>query len=353
MTIHNIINVLVPNMCGAEKIVCQLHSGLLAKGMDSRLIALVGDPSKCLHNFESLGLNKDYGIKAFAKVYNYIKHNCAEGDLIHAHLFPTMLYVSLAVRILRWKGVAVCTEHSTSNRRRGTLLGRLIDWQVYAGYRKIYCISNGVAGALAKWMPRLSEKLTIVENGADLAFDGFEPRENHKKIIIASVGRLHKLKNYEMALKAMSLLLDVDFEYRIAGAGDDEARLKELCEELHLGDKVKFIGYVQDVPSFLKQADIFLITSLWEGFGLAAVEAMNAGLPVIASDVPGLKEIVSSVDPCGVLVSPKEPDEIAAAIMELTDWDKRMRFGQNAFERSLGFSTERMVDGYVGEYERL
>ena len=353
MTVHNIINVLVPDMCGAEKIACQLHSGLLDRGMDSRLIALVGEPSACSFDFESLGLSKEYGIKAFIQVYNYIKNNCAEGDVIHAHLFPTMLYVSIAVRMLRWKGAIVCTEHSTHNRRRGTLRGKLIDRQVYPAYNKIFCISSGTKKSLKAWMPDQEEKLKVIENGADLPFKDFVSRDSHKKIIIVSVGRLHKLKNYETALKALSLLENIEFEYQIAGIGDEEVSLKELCRELGLEGKVKFLGYVQDVPSLLQQADVFIITSLWEGFGLAAVEAMNAGLPVIASDVPGLAEIVDSENKCGILVNPIEPDEIAAAVVELTDWGKRIQLGRSAFERSLDFSKERMIDGYVAEYKLM
>jgi glycosyltransferase involved in cell wall biosynthesis len=151
----------------------------------------------------------------------------------------------------------------------------------------------------------------------------------------------------------LSLLNDFDFEYRIAGVGGEKIQLKELCGELQLNDRVRFYGYVKDVPEFLKAADVFLITSLWEGFGLAAVEAMNAGLPVVASDVAGLNEIVGDDGQCGILVKPESADEIAAAVAELSDHKKRIEFGRNAFDRSLSFSKERMVDGYVGGYKKL
>lgn len=353
MIVHNIINVLSSELCGAEKVVCRLHAGLLDRGVESRLIAIVGDSSECSFEFESLGLRKDYGLAAFSGVYNYIKNSCSEDDIVHAHLFPTMLYVSLAARLLRWKGTIVCTEHSTNNRRRGTTLGKVIDWQVYAGYSKIYCISSGVASSLSKWIPRHKSKLTVVENGAELAFDVFETRDNDEKLIITSVGRLHPIKNYPVALKALSMLEDIDFEYRIAGGGNEESRLGDLCEELGLSDCVKFLGYVQDVPDLLRRSDLFLITSLWEGFGLAAVEAMNAGLPVIASDVPGLAEIVDAENKCGVLVDPENPSEIASAITELVNRDRRMEFGKNGFDRSLCFSKERMIDHYVSEYKKI
>ena len=167
------------------------------------------------------------------------------------------------------------------------------------------------------------------------------------------MGRLHKIKNYEMALRALALLDGVDFEYRIAGVGSEEIRRKKLCDELHLNDRVTFCGYVQDVAEFLNDADVFLITSLWEGFGLAAVEAMNAGLPIIASDVAGLREIVGDGGQCGFLVDPPDAAAIADAIGELNDSGLRNRLGKSAFKRSLNYSKERMLDGYVAEYASL
>ncbi|RUA17200.1 MAG: hypothetical protein DSY55_02535, partial [Clostridia bacterium] len=251
MAVHHIINGLSPKLCGAEKIAVKLHSGLLDRGMDSRLVALVGYPAECRFDFETLGLGKSYGLHAFAKVYSYIRHNCSDADIIHAHLFPTMLYVSLATRLQNRKVTVVCTEHSTNNRRRGTLLGKVVDRQVYAGYKKIFCISNGVADALSDWMPGVRDRLAVVENGVELSFDSFVQRGKHRKIIIASVGRLHRIKNYATALKALSLLNDIDYEYRIAGCGPLEKSLKELCRELGLADKVRFTGYVDDVAEFL------------------------------------------------------------------------------------------------------
>ena len=353
MVVHHIVNSFSSDCDGAEKIAFQLCDGGQLNGIPSRLVPLEYDGLNCSIDIYPLDLTTTYGIKPFIKVYNYIKNNCADDDIIHAHLFPTMLYVAIAVRMMHWKGTVVCTEHSTHNRRRGSVLGKLIDRQVYPAYNKIFCISSGTKKSLQAWMPDQAEKMMIIENGADIPFEVFISRESREKVVIVSVGRLHKLKNYETAFKALSCLNNVDFEYQIAGIGDEEISLKELCKELGLQDKVTFLGYVQDVPGLLQRADIFLITSLWEGFGLAAVEAMNAGLPVVASDVPGLAEIVDSEHKCGILVNPKEPNEIAAAVMELTDWEKRIQLGRNAFERSLDFSKERMIDGYIKEYKKI
>ena len=352
MAVHHIIDDVCLESGGAQRIVRQLHGGLHEHGINSRLLTLCG-PVDDVPSARSLGNSSPYTWHSFFFVLRYIHGHCGPGDIIHAHLFPTMLYVAIAVRILRWQGLVVCTEHSTSNRRRGRPIGKFIDSLIYPAYDRVYCISRGTKEALQAWMPSQTAKLHVVENGALLPSQQFEPRNAAEKIIIASVGRLYKLKNYRTALQAMALLTDVDFEYWIAGAGPEEESLKMLCTQLALDEKVKFYGYVADIFSFFRQADIFLIPSLWEGFGLAAVEAMNTGLPVIASNVAGLTEIIDTPNPCGLLVSPNGPEEIAHAVRSLLDSATRTEYGKNAFERSLAFSLERMIKQYADEYNRL
>jgi glycosyltransferase involved in cell wall biosynthesis len=196
--------------------------------------------------------------------------------------------------------------------------------------------------------------LAVVENGVTLAFDAIPERIVTRRPIIASVGRLSKPKNYDAALKAISLLQELPFEYRIAGIGSEEGYLRRLRHELNLGDRVQFLGFVNDVPQLLREVDIFLMPSRWEGFGLSAVEAMNAGLPVVASDVEGLREIVTANPPCGVLVNPLDPTSIAGGLKELLlDPNKRRRYGLAGHERSRQFSVSAMTDNYLKFYSDL
>jgi glycosyltransferase involved in cell wall biosynthesis len=349
--IHHIINDALLETGGAQQIVRHLHEGSLAKGLDSRVVALMGkQPKYPGSSYCSFEFSTPYGFKSFFRVLNYVRHHCSKDDIIHAHLFPVLLYVSLAIRICRFEGRVVCTEHSTSNRRRQSRVGRVIDRLVYSGYNTVYCISKGTCESLRTWMPSQQNKLKVIENGAALPLKAFTRRDATSRLTIVSVGRLHRSKNYDTVLRALSELKDVQFEYRIAGTGPEEANLRKLCHQLGLKQKVKFCGYIGNVFEFLRKADVFLIPSRWEGFGLAAVEAMNSGLPVIASDVTGLREIVNASDTCGILTSPDSPSEIADAIRDLKDPVKRERLGKSAFQRSLAFSKEKMIDRYIGEY---
>ncbi len=352
MSVHHIINDIRLENGGAQRVVRSLHKGLCEQGVDSRLVALC-DSSDSLEAAISLNNVSPYRWKTFFSVMRYVRQHCSPQDIIHVHLFPSLLYVAIATRLVGWKGQLVCTEHSTSNGRRSHPLGKLIDSFIYPAYDRIYSISQGTQNTLASWMPRQISHMRVVENGACLPHTAFRERGHREKLIVVSVGRLSKPKNYENALKAIALLDHSNFEYRIAGIGVEEAALKALCAELGLEKTVKFYGYVEDVVAFLQAADIFLMPSLWEGFGLAAVEAMNAGLPVVASNVIGLKEIFEVPEPCGLLINPNCPSEIAEAVETFWDAERRLLYGKNAFVRSLHFSHERMIQAYCDEYNLL
>ena len=140
----------------------------------------------------------------------------------------------------------------------------------------------------------------MISNGCELFFDA-PPERAHDPVTptILSIGRLTGAKNHEAALQALAGLTDRDFRYVLLGDGEERERLIALAAELGLSDRVTFAGHRSDIRPYLLDADMFLLPSLWEGFGLAAVEAMNAGLPVIASDVPGLSEVVGPQGECG------------------------------------------------------
>nr|MDU9045615.1 glycosyltransferase family 4 protein [Candidatus Electrothrix aestuarii] len=351
-TIHQIINNL--ERAGAQILVRQLHEALLFNGIDSRLVSLTAFSSSEPITYQSLGFFECYNLRAIAALYAYIKNNCKPNDIIHVHLFPAMLYVSLAVRLTGWQGTLICTEHNTHNRRRNRYIGKIIDSILYSRYRKIICISKGTKDALVTWMPSLRPKLSIISNGIPLTYNRFPIRQFREKPIIISVGSLSKQKNYDIAIRAMHLISDIDYEYWIAGEGSEEDNLKSLCKSLNLDKKIRFLGLIEDVPSLLKEADIFLMPSLWEGFGLAAVEAMNAGLPLIVSDVPGLREIVASLEECALLVPPNEPHRISQAVRELLiNPDKRVIFGKNAYLRSSAFSIEETIENHIKFYSTI
>jgi glycosyltransferase involved in cell wall biosynthesis len=354
LRVHQIINDYSLSTGGAQRIVRNLHEYLPKKGVVSRIFGISYHDDDDLENAQSLSLGSPYQFRAIKKIYDYLSENVKPGDIIHAHLFPAILYVSLLKMSGKLTNPIIFTEHSTSNRRRNNFLGSLIDRFTYTGCDKVVAISEATENKLTKWKPKLKTKIVVINNGSHLHFKQFNDRPIKKRVRIVSVGRLTDAKNYSLALEAVSELGAFDLEYWIAGDGQLLHSLTALSQKLGIENRVKFLGYVDNVSELLAQADIFLIPSLWEGFGLAAVEAMNAGLPIIASDIPGLREVVNSKVPCAELINPKSKKSVSNGLKKLiTSHQLRKKLGINGFERAKVFSLDKMIDGYIKVYSEI
>ncbi|MEN8209043.1 MAG: glycosyltransferase family 4 protein [Candidatus Fermentibacteria bacterium] len=356
MRIFQIINSL--QMGGAEKLALGLHQRYLERNHESILISLAGEERGWTNEgVFSLGYGSSYNpfiLPALLDLKDELDLRGAE--IIHTHLFPAQLLTGLLRELIPLKAQLVTTEHSTANRRRGRFLGRLIDRWFYKRFSRIICVSNGAASGLASWIPELSAKQEVIFNGIDLAeFSGKPlPRFTDRQIIL-SVGRLTEAKNYHTAIEAFSLLCarsDFDLEYRIAGEGKLETMLKNHALELGVSDRVRFLGEVSDIPSLMKRADVFFMPSSREGFGIAALEAMASGLPVVASSLPGISDVIGRDQHCGILVDHSSPSEMAEALRcllvnEMMSW----RMVSSALKRAGKFSIEITTDNYLEIYE--
>ena len=353
MRVVQIINAFGHGSGGAERLAQDLHVDLLAAGIDAHIVALMACETTGLKNAISLGFSSPYKPGAVLALRKYLGKLRPRPDVIHAHLFPT----SACVAGLKKTGAISCpvvfTEHNTSNRRREKAIFKPIDGTIYSAFKKIYCISDGTRASLVSAYPQLNNKTDVIENGATLRFERFLNRQVGSQVKILSVGRLSKQKNYGAALCAISML-NAEVDYTILGEGGDRAELEELARSLGISDKVSFVGHKSDITPFLEDADIFLIPSLWEGFGLAAVEGMNAGLPLVASDVSGLREVVGTDAESAFLVPPSEPEAIAAALEALIDDpQKRQNMGKAAFVRAKRFDRKTMTQAYISAYRSM
>ncbi|MEL7113683.1 MAG: glycosyltransferase, partial [Pseudomonadota bacterium] len=354
LRVHQIINSIDLTQGGAERIARRLHQEMRHRNIDARLVALQDCDVENMDGAISLGLKSPYDPRAVLRLAQYAKEIGA-GDVVHVHLFPTSAHVSLLARTGKIKGNIVFTEHNSSNRRRSHPLGSLIDRNIYPAFQKVIAISDGVKRELVEARPSLSDRTLVIQNGCPLHFADpllRDPAKSPLKII--SVGRLVAAKNFPTALEAFARLDPQSATYTIAGSGQDQDALNGLSQDLGIADRVTFAGHVNDVPSLLRSADIFLIPSLWEGFGLAAVEAMNASLPIIASDVTGLREVVGTDGKAAFIVDSADTDAIAVRLQQLID-DASLRatMGRHGFERAKAFDYKRWVTSHLDLYHSL
>jgi glycosyltransferase involved in cell wall biosynthesis len=169
---------------------------------------------------------------------------------------------------------------------------------------------------------------------------------------VVSVGRLERQKGFDVLLDALTQV--PMGRLLLIGDGRQRRALEERAHRLGLADRVRLTGWVENPRTLMVEADVFALPSRFEGFPLSVVEAMLAGLPVVAADVGSVREAVIH-DQTGLLIDPDDADSLAAALRRLlTDESERRRFGQAGRELALArFVADDMANAYAELYREL
>lgn len=169
-----------------------------------------------------------------------------------------------------------------------------------------------------------SNIIVTIPNGVDMgryADTSWRPPELPS---IAVVARLHPQKRLDIALESFASVAAAGWTLHIAGVGPEELRLKALAHSLSVEDRVTFHGFIQDVPSFLSDKSLLLLTSDFEGFGNVIVEALAVGLPVVSTDVPYGPRFILKGDPLlGHLCPAGDVKAIGNALQIVSTYDTR------------------------------
>lgn len=242
-------------------------------------------------------------------------------DILHTHLYHANLYGRLATRGL---GVpVVCSVHSIYSRLKlhRLLLNRLLSPITAA----VIAVSPQVWEDIRRYDGISPERLHLLPNGVDLqALDVPVSREEAQTrlevdgFVVGAVGRLEEEKGHAYLLEALRLLAEElpELVLVLAGEGRRREALRRQAADLGLEGRVRFLGWRRDVPLVLRALDLYVQPSLWEGLSLALLQAMGAGLPVVATQVGGFEQVITS-GVNGVLVPPRDAAGLAAAIREL------------------------------------
>lgn len=277
-------------------------------------------------------------------------------DVVHVHLFPSLYWVGLAKKIAFFKGKLIYTEHSTSNRRRDKWLFKMLDKWIYKEYSKIVCITTEVAENIKKHLGwNTSDKFQVIENGVNLskiqtaqpyATADFFPHEPEAKIII-QIARFFPPKDHATLIKALALL-PKNVKLLLVGDGVLKSEAEQLVNDLKLQDRVQFLGVRLDVHQLLKTADIGVLSSAYEGMSLSGIEGMASSKPFIASNVPGLAEMVRGA---GLLFEFGNPEALAGHIKKLlADTDFYNAVAASCQVKAATFDIAKMANQYTALY---
>lgn len=345
-----------PKGGGAELLVRELHKIYLGKNLDAYAIYLTGSSEGLGENETVLGVNPRSPLNIFRirKILKQLSCN-ANGDLtVHVHLTWPFLYVTLAsFGLLSIK--LIYTEHSTTNKRRNIPLLWVLERLLYSRYSRIICISQGVEKALLNWVgPAIARRLVTIPNGSRIYSLAERPALEGRLPHLISIGSLSTKKNFATAISAVAQLRDEVGSYMIIGEGAERAGLEQLIQSEQLENKVRLLGWSDDIETHLHAADIQLIPSFWEGFGLVAVEGMSTGLPVVASNVDGLREVLDESNSSVTLVNqPESVDEWVSAIRKsIADIQTQGAdsIANSSRQQAEKFTLDQMAERYLDVY---
>jgi len=254
----------------------------------------------------------DRWTKSFMTLYgDYVAQN-GKPDILHAHSFWGG-YV--AMQLSQKHGVPyVYTEHFT-----GILQDNIPTWQldlyakVYSRARKVISVSHELS---RKIKSKFGIDCVVLPNFIDTQLFALKKMSNQKPRRFIGVGDLVARKRFDLSIKAINLLRrdGCDVELVIVGSGEKEVELKQLAHRLGCEQNIIFKGRLTftQVAAELQAADIFLLSSDVETFGIVLVEAMSCGLPVVATDCYGSRDIVTKET--GILVSRNDANRLAEAM---------------------------------------
>lgn len=225
-------------------------------------------------------------------------------------------------------------------------------------FDRVVVNSQAVADEYGAHPRRYRDRLVRIDHG-------FEPKRSNASAraarrsfdlplglpLVGSVARLHETKNLAAAIRLLTL--HPDWHLALAGQGPERARLEALARSLGVAERVHFAGELgpQRVAQFLKSLDVFVFPTLAETFGLAVVEAAQAGVPVVANDLEVLREVLrADGGPCALFVDANDPASFAAAVDRLLH-DTALRAA--LVERSRGLEARYSVDAMAGRYADL
>jgi len=282
---------------GAERFVYELSKRLPAHGFDVQVISIIrGGPLEPLFRaavpLTILGVKGAFGLTAFRELYRLMRRE--RPDIVHTHLYGVAdVWGRIAARLAGVPAI-FSTEHNinldhsqTKRRVKGWLASITTRFVAPAAAVKAYMSAH-------EFIP--AERISVIPYGTDVSRVIVRPaRGFHDVPRFLTVGRLVEQKAQAILLKALAMIKG-PWTLEIVGTGEREAELHELADRLGIAPRIHWLGFRDDVPQRLAESDIFFFPSRWEGLGLALVEAVAAGVPCIASDLPVFHEFVSERD---------------------------------------------------------
>ena len=324
-----------------EFILMQAHGELIAEARE---------------RFSVIGLGVLRARSLVAPLSRYI--TTAKPDVLLAAMWPLTVMAPLAARLSRHRCAVLVSEHnqlSVQYQSRGALHNAALRISMAAGYRMAdarVAVSAGVADDLAHLSGLSRKKFQVIHNPIANRVRDSSKQTAHslerwgaaegKRII--TVGSFKAQKNHALLIDAFHAMAGPEDRLMLLGSGPLEGALRDQARDLGLARKVIFAGFQPDPTPFYETADLFVLSSNYEGFGNVIVEALASGTPVVSTDCPSGPAEILKYGEFGTLVPVRDKKALAAAMQKSmkTPFD-----GDKLRNRAADFSPERAARSYL------
>nr|WP_299343594.1 glycosyltransferase [Allomuricauda sp.] len=358
MRILHVINSLGAG--GAEKLITEVLIQYQKRGLDVGVLLLKNSPTPLLeqlirHEIPIHGFGATNNMYSPLNIFK-IKPLLKQYDLIHVHLFPSS-YLTVFASFFGKSAPIVFTEHNTTNKRRNIKLLKPLERFVYNKFDRVITISDAVHDNLQQHLGNSFTKLTKIYNGINLEeIKMAKPLERlalgftENDVLLLQVSSFTPQKNQKTLIESLKHLPQ-NVKLLLVGDGPLRKETEDFAKSENIGERVFFLGLRSDVPSLLQTVDMVILSSHYEGLSLSSVEGLASGKPFIASDVPGLSEVVINA---GLLFPNNDAKALSSKIIELLENPAHaQKIVSRCQKRAQDFNIDTMVDNYLKLYRRL
>lgn len=337
---------------GAENMVAHLVSHLDLSIVNVQVYCIYGKPQKnhleeevYSHGVNIVYMEKGLGfsIKAMIKLYREL--NKFEPNVVHTHA-GAGAYIFLWAMLHRVK--VLHTVHSMPEFELGRVKRKIMAVMYRTGKAIPVGISHTIKQLISK-MYKIRKQVELVYNPVDISRFTCDRDKNEFKSLFITAGRLEAEKNQELLIRAFKKVVEKveGAKLIILGEGSFRKKLEGIIDKENLSENINLMGNVNNIETYFSIADIFVLSSNYEGLPLVLLEAMAAGLPIISTNVGGVKDIITDN---GILVEANNEEMLAKAMIDICQNEEiRISLSRNAIKNVKQYD----INIIARQYEQL
>lgn len=344
-------------LAGAETMCENLCYALCSQGCNVIAVSLYTEHTPITDRLERAGIRVEYlekkkgfDFSTIVKLYRLIEKE--KPEVVHTHIYAARY--ALPVAVFCETPSKIHTVHNVAQQEQAKV-GKIVNKFLFRHCGVVpVALSEEVKKTVEAVYGIPEQKIPVVFNGIDLSkCQVKEDYTKKKEFKIIHIGRFMDVKNHGLILRSFAQFVKQhpDAKLQLLGEGELRDEMEQLAKSLQIESSVEFAGLQSNVYPWLHNADVFILPSKFEGMPMTLIEAMGTGLPIIASAVGGVPDMLKNQE-SALLIEGKEEQLICSLNKIYHDESMRRMLGQNALKKAIEFSSQAMAQKYIEIYDK-